>query len=124
MPRKFELLLADVLQYGGAAAELVRGKSYLAYANDEKLRLAVERCLMVVGEALQQAFKQSPNLVLYVSDLEDVIAMRHRLVHGYYSIEDAICWSAAMDELPGLLEEIEMIAARRPVGLQEEEWHE
>ena len=104
--------------------ELVNGKSYLAYANDAKLRLALERCLSVVGEALQQALRQKPDLTLFISDILDIISMRHRLVHAYHSIEDKICWSAATDELPGLLEEVEGLLETGRSESHEQEWHE
>ncbi len=100
------LLLADVLRYSATATELIAGKTYLAYANDEKLRLATQRCLANIGEALSQASGQRPDLSLYIADVREAVAMRHRLVHSYHNIADAPCWSILNDDRPNLVTDV------------------
>ena len=110
MPRKLVLLLDDVLHYAAIARRLNANATYLAYANDEKLRLATERCLFIVGEALSQALQQRLSLLLEISDVRKIIAFRHRLAHGYTEIADPLVWSFLQQRLGEL--EAEVFALR------------
>jgi uncharacterized protein with HEPN domain len=38
--------------------------------------------------------------------------MRHRLVHGYGAITDAIVYNTVLEDLPVLIENVKMILAR------------
>ena len=115
MPRSFIELLADALDYAERCQGLTRGNTYLAYANDKRLKLATERCLSVVGEALSQALKIDPALALAVPDAVRMIGLRHRLVHAYYATYDSMVWSIVHDHLSGLMEEIASLSSETMV---------
>ena len=121
MPRSFVELLSDALLYAERCQSLNSGKTYLGYANDNRLKLATERCLGVVGEALSQALKIDSTLALAIPDAVRMIGLRHRLVHAYYGTYDSIVWSVIHDHLPGLMQEIASLSSETmPPGEQAE----
>ena len=85
--------------------EFVRYKSFEAYQNDKILRFAVIKNLEIVGEAaylLTKHFKAEHVTI----EWNDIIGMRHVLVHGYYQIKDEIIWATIEAELQPLRKEI------------------
>ena len=64
----------------------------------------------IVGEAaylLSKEFKLRHPLI----EWEDMIGMRHILVHGYYQIKDEIIWATIETELQPLKESILLLLA-------------
>ncbi len=80
----------------------------MAFDRDEKLALAVIRLLEVIGEAangLSQEFRDSNGKIPW----SKMIAMRNRLIHGYFDINYDIVWRTVKKDIPvviHLLEEI------------------
>ncbi len=76
-------------------------------ANDEK-RLALERAVELIGEAANSVYaeiQQSEPSVPW----RDIIAMRHRLIHGYAAIDLGRLVRTVRDDIPPLIAEIERI---------------
>lgn len=90
--------------------EFVDGRSFDVYRNDKMLRFAIIKNIEIVGEAaylLTKEFKsQHPSV-----EWDDMIGMRHILVHGYYQIKDEIIWATIERELRPLREKILSILA-------------
>ncbi len=105
MPRSVENLLGDVLRHIDLAERFISGKTYLTYANDDRLRLALERCLITIGEALSQAVRKHPDLIEDIADLHRAIALRNILVHAYFPIADVVAWSVLTEYLPAMREQ-------------------
>lgn len=85
--------------------EFVHGKTFGGYKADKILRFAVIKNLEIIGEAaylLSQEFRQKHNDIAW----NDMIGMRHVLVHGYYQIKDEIVWATIDTELKPLKEKI------------------
>ena len=65
--------------------EFVAGKTFDTYKNDKILRFAIIKNLEIIGEAaylISKDFKNKNDSV----EWNDIIGMRHILVHGYYQI--------------------------------------
>ena len=77
------------------------------YLSDRTLRLVVERLLEIVGEALNQAIRDDPELVTTIPEARVVIGMRNRIIHGYDEIRDDVVWDAARTGVPQLLAQID-----------------
>ena len=56
---------------------------------------AVERKLEVIGEALNQLSKRSPELAQRVPHWREIIGFRNVLIHGYATIDHARVWLRA-----------------------------
>ena len=76
------------------------------------------RCLVVIGEALSSAVKQSPDLLVHVGKVHRAVA-RNRLVHAYFSLLGGLAWSILTDELPVRMAQVEY--ALDNVVVEEEE---
>jgi len=98
--------LADVLAAIALVEEFVAGVSdFSDYQNDDKTKSAVERQLIIIGEAIAKLRSSDDEL-----DLEhapQIVGFRNRLVHAYDSIDDSMVWTTIKKHLPPLKEEVE-----------------
>jgi uncharacterized protein with HEPN domain len=72
------------------------------FDRDENLRLAVAFLIIQIGEAagrVSPAFQAAHPEI----DWPQIVSMRHRLVHGYDTIDYDLVWSAASEDLPPLI---------------------
>ncbi|MEI6239005.1 MAG: DUF86 domain-containing protein [Planctomycetia bacterium] len=70
-----------------------------AFLADKTLRRAFQRSLEVIGEASKQLsgdFRSThPDL-----PWREMAAMRDRLIHGYFGVDDAIVWDVVQSHIP------------------------
>ena len=102
MLRDPRALLWDVCRAADAVADFTRGKTVGDYKTDRLLRSAVERQLTIVGEAVAQLSRLTPDLAQQIPDQVRVIAFRNLLVHGYDVVVDEVVWSIVQVDLPAL----------------------
>jgi uncharacterized protein with HEPN domain len=77
---------------------------FQAYCNDHKTQSAVERQLVIIGEALNHFKKNEPNIL--ISHDHQIVSFRNRLVHAYDSIDNSIVWAILKRHLEPLRLEI------------------
>jgi uncharacterized protein with HEPN domain len=84
-----------------------------AYDADENLRLALVHLVQVIGEA---ARKVSPEFTMTHPDVpwENIIGMRHKLVHDYLGVDEDIVWQVVTADLPTLVELLEPLVPPTP----------
>ena len=82
MPRDSKLYLHDIRNAASEIIAFVAGKSLEDFLLDSMLRSAVERKFSIIGEAVVQLKKQSPEITESISDARDIIAFRNQLIHG------------------------------------------
>ena len=73
------------------------------------LRAAVERKPEIIGEALQQARRFFPGAADLISDSQQVIALRNRLIHGYSTVSDSLIWEILQKDIPILLRQTQAL---------------
>ena len=78
------------------------------YEADKKTQSAVERQLVIIGEALNH-YRKSAQLPEISKD-KQIVAFRNRLVHSYDSIDNSIVWVILEKHLKPLQEEIKLIS--------------
>jgi len=73
---------------------------------DRMLVLALVKAIEIIGEA---AYQLSDDARDELPDIpwNDIIGMRHRLVHAYFDINLDILWQTAQDDIPALLAVLE-----------------
>ncbi|WP_376097699.1 DUF86 domain-containing protein [Roseomonas sp. CCTCC AB2023176] len=81
------------------------------YEADELLRSAIERKLMIVGEALADLRRRRPDVAARITAIRDVIAFRNIL--GYGVVEDDRVWDIVQRFLPAPEQELEVILGDR-----------
>jgi len=83
---------------------------YATFENDLKTQSAVERQLIIVGEAINNLRKAEPDISIKYD--RQIIAFRNRIVHAYYSLDNAIVWAILINHLPKLKDEINELNTR------------
>lgn len=109
MTEQSSKFLSDVLM----AIELIEDftkeiKGFNDYERDRKTQSAVERQLVIIGEALNQFKKLEPTIL--IEHDRQIISFRNRLVHAYDSIDSSIVWSILVRHLKPLKAEIATIS--------------
>jgi uncharacterized protein with HEPN domain len=94
--------LYDMLRACEALAQFVEGKQFADYDDDLLLRSAVERQLMIVGEAMGQAIRADDDLAEQIEDAREIINLRNVIVHGYTVIENETIWGILQADVPRL----------------------
>jgi len=77
---------------------------YEEYHTDRKLRLAVERSIEIIGEAMNRLLKLYPDVP--ISNANAIVGTRNRIIHAYDAISDDIIWSIIVNHLGKLKEEV------------------
>jgi uncharacterized protein with HEPN domain len=70
---------------------------------------AVERDLMIIGEAVAQIKRL--NKELPISGADQIIGLRNLIVHAYDSIDPAALWRILIKDLPLLKEEVQLLTS-------------
>jgi uncharacterized protein with HEPN domain len=107
-PRKY---LWDALQAAERLTRFAQGKSLTDYQADELLKSAVERQFEIIGEALNQLSKVSPELAEQIPELPRIVAFRNILIHGYAMVDDVLVWQILTDKQPVLDQAIRKLLA-------------
>lgn len=98
--------LYDMEQACGLLSSFLEGRTFADYEADAMLRSAVERQLMVVGEALNRLRRIAPDLLTFITDSRRIIAFRNILVHGYDVIRNEVVWGILDSDLSTLTNEV------------------
>jgi uncharacterized protein with HEPN domain len=106
MTEKSKKYLSDVLM----AINLIREftvdiADFNIYDKDRKTQSAVERQLVIIGEALNKLRQTETEFV--IENDKQIIGFRNRLVHAYDSIDNSIVWAIINRHLENLKTEIE-----------------
>jgi len=107
-PREDTILLTDMLDYARRAVVALEGQSREALDTDAVLAGALERFVEVIGEAASRLSESTRETAPEIP-WHEIIAMRNRLVHGYFSVDLDILWTVAHDDLPELIESLERL---------------
>jgi uncharacterized protein with HEPN domain len=87
MARDPRAYLWDASEAAKAIASFTDRRTLQEYEADIMLRSAVERQFEIVGEALNQLAKVSPDLAVQIGDLPRIVAFRNILIHRYAAID-------------------------------------
>jgi len=91
--------------------DLCAGHTRESYLSSRLLKLGVWKLIEIVGESLRQAEAKDRSLVERIPDLRAIINTRHRISHGYDSVNFSLLWDIVQDEIPPL--EVTLIALAR-----------
>ena len=106
MTEKSKKYVSDILM----AITLIREftieiTDFNTYDKDRKTQSAVERQLVIIGEALNKVRQTEAEIV--IENDKQIIGFRNRLVHAYDSIDNSIVWAILNRHLEKLKAEIE-----------------
>jgi uncharacterized protein with HEPN domain len=109
MQLRVRALLHDIQQAIGLIDRFVLRKDFEDYTGDPMVRSAVERQLVIIGEALNQMTRLAPTIAAQVSEYRRIIALRNILVHSYAKVDDRVIWSIVNDKIPRLRRDVEAV---------------
>jgi len=108
MQRDDTVYLGHMLDMARKAADKVRGKSRADYDGDEVLRIVIAHLVQTIGEAAARV--SAPTRERHRElPWKQITGIRHRIVHDYMDIDYDILWEVAMQDLPGLIAQLEKI---------------
>lgn len=103
--------IQDMLEHAQNIMDFVQGVAFEDFVKDKILYFALVKNLEIIGEAaymLTPAFKQAHPEIAW----EPCVKMRHILVHGYASVEPEIVWDTAVNDIPRLKGQLEVLRNR------------
>ncbi len=106
MPHSLQAYLWDMQQATDEILRFCEGKGLDDYENDSMLRAAVERNFEIIGEALCQAQRFFPEIIGRITNEQQIIAFRNRLIHGYATVRNALVWDIVQSNLPRFRKEV------------------
>lgn len=108
-PKKY---LYDIINCSDFVLQLTKDKTVEDYKNDRVFRSALERELQIIGEAMLQLDRVSPETVEEISEHRSIIGFRHVLVHGYDSLDPDTVWNVVETKIAVLLNQARELIRR------------
>ena len=93
--------LQDMLEYAQNAMQFAEGVSYEEFLTDRMRYFAIMKNIEIIGEAANMLTNDFRNLHPELP-WNQIIGMRHVLVHGYAQISDLKLWRTVTNDLPPL----------------------
>ena len=86
---------------------LGESRNFKKYEENKQLRRAVERELEIIGEAVNNILKDSPNML--IGNARKIVDLRNWVIHAYDSVDNVIIWGIIVKDLPKLFEEVDKL---------------
>ena len=102
MRKSDAIRLRHMLDAAEEAISFFQGRTRQDLDHDRMLVLALMKDIEIIGEAAYQVTQETRQNLPEIP-WEDIIGMRHRLVHAYFDINLDILWATVQDDLPALL---------------------
>ena len=103
-----KIYLLHVLDAINKIGEFTANISYENFVKNDLIQSAVIRQIEIIGEAanklsfdLKDKYKNVP--------WQDVMGMRHKLIHGYFGVDVEIIWETLRKDVPILKRDVEKI---------------
>jgi uncharacterized protein with HEPN domain len=111
--RRDRQFLSDILEAADSISSFLTDRSRETFTGDDLLRSAVLYKLTVIGEA---AARLSPELRASHPKVPwtDIVSFRNIVVHAYFTVDWAIVWVAATEEVPELRRRVASILENEP----------
>ena len=82
-------------------------RSFSEFQKDLKTRMAVERSIEIIGEAMNRILKQNPTIK--ITNARKIVDARNSIIHGYERIDQTVIWAIVIKHLPILKTEVEKL---------------
>jgi uncharacterized protein with HEPN domain len=116
MPHEAQKSLHDLLDSARFLLSFTAQRSFEDFLTDRGFRSAIERELIIIGEAVLRLQKLDQALAARISEHQRIISFRNVLVHGYDAINADLVWLVVTDKLKPLVQEAESLMVSLPDG--------
>jgi uncharacterized protein with HEPN domain len=107
MPHSLEAYKQEIIDAISNVKTFIKGIQFKDYQSNIEKKSAVERQLLIIGEALVQIVKNYPEKEDMISERKRIIAFRNIIVHHYFGIDDKIVWDVINNKLDKLATEVQ-----------------
>ena len=108
MRRDDQIRLRHMLDAAEDARSFVVGRDREDLEKDRMLALALVRSIEIIGEAGARVSAEGRAEVPQIPWTE-IVAMRNRLIHGYFDVNLDIVWETTQKDLPPLVDTLRSI---------------
>lgn len=105
-PRDWRDRIRDILDAIAEIQKFTRGMDYKAFRQDEKAVRAVEMNFIIIGEAASQIPEEIEEEYSAIP-WNLMRAMRNRIVHAYFNVDEKLMWDTIQNDLPPLIPMLE-----------------
>src|SRR5215216_2850122 len=107
-PRDWRNRIRDILDAIVEIQKFTRGMDYETFKSDDKSIRAVEMNFIIIREAANQIPEEIEEK--YTSIPWNLMrAMRNRIVHVYFQVDEKLMWDTVQSDLPPLIPELEKL---------------
>ncbi|HEX2525333.1 MAG TPA: HepT-like ribonuclease domain-containing protein [Geminicoccus sp.] len=118
-PRDITIWLQDIQDATNEALHFLGAVDLEHYLSDRMRCLAVERLLLLIGDAALKAGQQDPAAMETLRDLPKIVALRNRIANGYWLTDHHLVHGLAERVLPDLLTDLQRLLERIDAGRAE-----
>ena len=103
--------LEDIRLAAERVQQFAAGRTAHDYAADELLRSGIERKFGILGEALSRLRHIDRATAERITNHQQIIAFRNRLIHRYWAIRPEAVWQFIEQDLVVLVSEVRVLLA-------------
>jgi uncharacterized protein with HEPN domain len=107
-PRGWQDRIRDILDAIAEIQQFTRGMDYETFKEDDKSIRAVEMNFIIIGEAANQIPEEVEEKYTAIP-WSLMRAMRNRIVHVYFKVDEKLMWDTIQNDLPPLIPELEKL---------------
>ena len=107
-PRDWREHIRDILDAITEIRSFTRGMNYETFKDDDKSIRAVEMNFIIIGEAANQIPEEIEEQYTTIP-WNLMRAMRNRIVHVYFNVDEKLMWDTVQNDLPPLAAELEKL---------------
>jgi uncharacterized protein with HEPN domain len=107
-PRDWRDRVRDILDAIAEIRQFTRGMDYETFKGDDKSIRAVEMNFIIIGEAANQIPEEIEEKYTMIP-WSLMRAMRNRIVHVYFKVDEKLMWDTIQKDLPPLVPELEKL---------------
>lgn len=100
--------LHHMLDAAREAVSFVQGKTRQDLGENRQLALSLVKCIEIIGEAASKVSEEARSTHQEIP-WRVIVAMRNRLIHGYFDVDLDRVWGTVTRNLPPLIEALEKI---------------
>jgi uncharacterized protein with HEPN domain len=107
-PRNWKDRIRDILDAIAEIQKFTRGMDYATFKEDDRSIRAVEMNFIIIGEAANQIPEEVEEKYTTIP-WNLMRAMRNRIVHVYFKVDEKLMWDTVQNDLPPLIPELEKL---------------
>jgi len=107
-PRNWKDRIRDILDAIAEVQKFTKGMDFATFKDDDKSVRAVEMNFIIIGEAANQIPEEIEEKYTTIP-WSLMRAMRNRIVHVYFRIDEKLMWDTIQNDLPPLVPELEKL---------------